>query len=130
MTFHPVCRYSTCADQTKWLDDRDKESLTMSSMSKVTNHANARPGEFHAGLENIVAAQTRLSRVEGERGELTIAGFAVEEIAPRATFEEMVHLLWYHTLPNRDQLAEFRARLAAERTLSAVELNVLRAAAV
>ena len=102
----------------------------MLSVNNVTNYPNPHPGDFHAGLENIVAAQTRLSRVEGERGELTIAGFAVEEIAPRATFEEMVHLLWYDTLPNRDQLAEFRARLAAEWTLSAVELNVLRAAAV
>ena len=102
----------------------------MLSVSNVTSHPNPHPGDFHAGLENIVAAQTRLSRVEGERGELTIAGFAVEEIAPRATFEEMVHLLWYDTLPSRDQLAEFRARLAAERTLSAIELNVLRAAAV
>ena len=102
----------------------------MLSVSNVTNHPNPHPRDFHAGLENIVAAQTRLSRVEGERGELTIAGFAVEEIAPRATFEEMVHLLWYDTLPSRDQLTEFRARLATERTLSAVELNVLRAAAV
>src|SRR5581483_4085879 len=45
------------------------------------------------GLEGIVAAETKLSMVDGERGELIIAGYPVEELAPRATFEEVVSLL-------------------------------------
>ena len=46
------------------------------------------------GLEGVVAAETKLSMVDGERGELIIAGYAVEELAPNATFEETVELLW------------------------------------
>ncbi|HWW61524.1 MAG TPA: citrate/2-methylcitrate synthase, partial [Thermoanaerobaculia bacterium] len=42
------------------------------------------------GLEGVVAAETRLSMVDGERGELIIAGYRVEELAARATFEETV----------------------------------------
>nr|MDP9481283.1 citrate synthase/methylcitrate synthase [Actinomycetota bacterium] len=34
-----------------------------------------------AGLEGVVAAETRLSRVDGEEGELIVAGFPVEELA-------------------------------------------------
>ena len=34
------------------------------------------------GLEGVVAAATRLSHVDGEAGRLTIAGYAVEDIAP------------------------------------------------
>jgi len=45
------------------------------------------------GLEGIVAAETRLSMVDGERGELVIGGFRVEELASWS-FEDTVELLW------------------------------------
>ena len=46
-----------------------------------------------AGLEGVVVAETALSMVDGERGELIIAGYPVDRLAPRATFEEVVELL-------------------------------------
>ena len=45
------------------------------------------------GLENIVAAETVLSEVDGQAGRLVIRGYAVEELAGRATYEETAHLL-------------------------------------
>ena len=60
------------------------------------------------GLQGIVAARTRLSRVDGQRGELVIGGFPVEEIGGRATFEELVFLLWNDRLPNARELAALR----------------------
>ncbi|MEF8813781.1 MAG: hypothetical protein V5A55_08185 [Halovenus sp.] len=41
--------------------------------------------EFHPGLEGITVAETRLSHIDGEAGELLIAGFPVEELAVNAT---------------------------------------------
>lgn len=84
---------------------------------------------FVAGLEGVVAAQTRLSSVDGKAGELIIAGFPVEELASRATFEETVYLLWHDTLPDARQLADFQQALATRRELSPVTLDLLRAAA-
>lgn len=84
---------------------------------------------FKPGLEGVVAAQTRLSSVDGRAGELIIAGFPVEELAGKATFEEAVYLLWYDQLPNATQLAEFQQAIAARRELPAVTLELLRAAA-
>ncbi|MCL5951436.1 MAG: citrate synthase/methylcitrate synthase [Chloroflexi bacterium] len=84
---------------------------------------------FIPGLEGVIAAQSRLSYINGQAGELIIAGFPVEEIAPRASFEEMTYLLWNDRLPNRQELDEFRARLAKERRLPAIALDVLKAAA-
>ena len=78
------------------------------------------------GLEGIVAAETRLSDVDGERGELTIAGFAVGELAARATFEETTWLLWHGDLPSREQLDSFRGRLAAARPLPPPTIALLR----
>jgi citrate synthase len=45
------------------------------------------------GLEGIVAAETRLSKVDGERGELIIAGFRLDELA-QLPFEEVVRRIW------------------------------------
>jgi citrate synthase len=84
---------------------------------------------FKPGLEGVVAAQTRLSNVDGLAGELIIAGFLLEAIAGRATFEEMIYLLWNDALPTAKALADFRARLAGQRKLPEAALGVLIAAA-
>src|SRR2546425_1919063 len=44
-------------------------------------------------LEGVVATSTRLSHVDGEAGRLTIAGDAVEELAPYARLQEIADLL-------------------------------------
>jgi citrate synthase len=81
------------------------------------------------GLEGVVATETRLSGVDGEAGELIIAGFSVEELVNRASFEETIYLLWHGALPDGEQLAAFREELAGRRMLAPATLNVLRAAA-
>jgi citrate synthase len=84
---------------------------------------------YKPGLEGVVAAQTRLSSVDGLAGELIIAGFPLEEIADRATFEEMVYLLWNDALPTQAQADAFRRELAERRALPGAALDLLRAAA-
>lgn len=46
------------------------------------------------GLEGVVVADTRLSHVDGEAGQLIIAGRSVEALAGDATFEQACALLW------------------------------------
>ncbi len=46
------------------------------------------------GLAGIVAAETRLSHVDGEAGRLIYRGFQLEELAGRASFEFVAALLW------------------------------------
>ncbi len=92
----------------------------------------ARDAGHHAanpGLQGVVAATTRLSSVDGEAGELIIAGYPVGEFAPRARFEETLHLLWYGALPNSAQLKALGDALAERRELPAITLTVLRDAA-
>jgi citrate synthase len=79
-----------------------------------------------AGLEDVVAATTTLSEVDGERGELIIGGFPVGELAARATFEETTWLLWHGELPTRRELEGFRTELAAARELPDATLMLLR----
>ena len=67
--------------------------------------------------------------VDGQRGELVIAGYPLEEIAERATFEELVFLLWNDHLPSASELTTFGEQLAAARELPAITREVLEAAA-
>ncbi|MGH3146993.1 MAG: citrate/2-methylcitrate synthase, partial [Rubrobacter sp.] len=83
--------------------------------------------ELVAGLEGIVAAETRLSGVDGEAGELIVSGFPVEELAGLASFEETVYLLWHDVLPDAEQLAAFGETLASRRALPGATLELLRA---
>ena len=85
--------------------------------------------EFRPGLEGVVAAETALSHVDGQKGELIIAGYAVEEIAPNATFEEATYLLWNGKRPTAAQLAGFTQALAALRTLPSATLKLLETVA-
>ena len=80
------------------------------------------------GLEGVVAANTRLSRVDGARGELLIAGFQVEQLAPRWTFPETAYLLWHGSLPTTEQRQAFERALALERELSATTLSLIESA--
>ncbi|MCL4833126.1 MAG: citrate synthase/methylcitrate synthase [Caldilineaceae bacterium] len=81
------------------------------------------------GLEGVIAGSTRLSRVNGLAGELIIAGYALEEIAANASFEETTFLLWNDRLPNGAELADFQRRLASLRALPAATVALLRAVA-
>jgi citrate synthase len=73
-------------------------------------------GVITGGLDGVVVADTRLSEVDGERGRLVIAGYDVESLAGRVTFEQAVALLLDGVLPGDDRrravadgLAEGRA---------------------
>ena len=81
------------------------------------------------GLDGVVAAQTRLSHVDGLAGELIIGGYELKELAGKVSFEAAAHLLWKGALPKGDELKTLRAEMAKQRKLPPETLNVLRAAA-
>jgi citrate synthase len=60
---------------------------------------------------------------------LVIRGFALEDVAPRATFEEIVFLLWNDSLPDARARDRFQADLAGRRSVEGHTLELLKAAA-
>ncbi len=97
----------------------------MSTAEPVVAAAPAKPA-FVKGLDGIVAAQTVLSSIDGQRGILTYRGINIHELAEHASYEEVVYLLWYGKLPNRQELADLEARLAANRPIPVQIVNILR----
>jgi citrate synthase len=84
---------------------------------------------YSPGLEGVIAAQTRLSSVDGQAGELIVRGFPVQTLATHAGYEEAAFLLWFDELPTAAQLADFRHALSARRSLPLATLALLQATA-
>ena len=69
------------------------------------------------GLEGVVAAETRLCDLDGKNGRLAYGGYDIDELARKATFEEVCYLLWEGELPDRAALDRFSAELVAVRAI-------------
>jgi len=69
------------------------------------------------GLEGIVANSTRLSDVQGLQGKLIYTGYDIGELAGKASYEEVIHLLWHGHLPNKRELADLCFNLRSRREL-------------
>ncbi|HEV3471260.1 MAG TPA: citrate synthase [Pyrinomonadaceae bacterium] len=92
-------------------------------MDKAENKPAA---ESPAGLEGVVAAETSIGDVDGERGVLIYQGLDIHELAEHSTFEETVYLLWHGRLPRRDELEAFRGALAAAQEVPGEVFELIR----
>ncbi len=78
------------------------------------------------GLQDVIAGESSICYIDGDRGILAYRGIDIHELAEKSTFEEVCYLLWYAQLPTRQQLADFRAALAAERKLDPAIISLLK----
>jgi citrate synthase len=81
------------------------------------------------GLEGVPIATSSVSKVDGEGGRLTYRGYSIEDLALRATFEEVVALLYDGQLPNAARLSEITAQLERDRALTDGQIEFARSAA-
>jgi citrate synthase len=77
------------------------------------------------GLEGVVAAQTKISDVDGRQGRLFYAGYDIADLAAHASFEETIHLLHHLELPTAAQLEQTVATLRAESSLDPLLLELI-----
>jgi citrate synthase len=82
-----------------------------------------------SGLADIVAAETTLSDVKGEEGRLVIAGYEVEDLAPNASFEQVVYLILHGNLPGTEELRSLKQQLSEYRLPEATKRILTEAAA-
>ena len=80
---------------------------------------------FKEGLEDVVAADSSICYIDGDRGILSYRGIDIHELAEHSTFEEICFLLWEGRLPRRDELDLLRRSIGAERALPPPMLELL-----
>jgi citrate synthase len=84
-------------------------------------------GEYVPGLEGIIAARTEISLVDGANGRLVYRGYVIADLAEEMSFEEVAHLLWKGSLPNRADLGALTRELAGSRTLTPAAIATIEA---
>ncbi|MGH2436038.1 MAG: citrate/2-methylcitrate synthase, partial [bacterium] len=82
--------------------------------------------EFKAGLKDVVAVNSAITTVDGDKGELRYRGYDIRDLATQSTYEEVVHLLWYGELPTPSQLRDTSRDLNAARPLPQAVLASMR----
>src|SRR5436853_3913020 len=78
------------------------------------------------GLEGVVAAETKLCDLDGANARLAYGGYGIDDLARRATFEEVCYLLWYGELPNRGQIDQLTVSMVAAREIPGALVDALR----
>ncbi|HUO07688.1 MAG TPA: citrate synthase [Phycisphaerae bacterium] len=68
-----------------------------------------------AGLRDVVALPSSITSIED--GVLAYRGINIDELAENASFEEVIYLLWYGSLPTKSQLEEIRTSIATQADL-------------
>src|ERR1041384_4755841 len=77
-----------------------------------------------SGLEDIIATSTSICSIEN--GVLCYRGINIDELAEKATFGEVTHLLLYGSLPTRTQLEKLENGIAEGGRLPAAHLKLIR----
>jgi citrate synthase len=90
--------------------------------------AMANETEVRVGLDGVVVAETRLSRVDGERGRLIVRGHDVEALARTRRFEDVAALLWTGALPDAAESWDLARELGEARVRAFARVPGLRAA--
>ena len=77
------------------------------------------------GLEGVVAAETRVGDVDGQRCQLIYRGYNIDELIGLATYEEVSFLLLRGALPARAPLDDWTRQLDAHRAMAPQMLALL-----
>ncbi|TMK84214.1 MAG: citrate synthase [Actinobacteria bacterium] len=67
------------------------------------------------GLEDVVAAQTAISDIDGKLGKLWYAGYSIDDLAANSSFEEVLFLVHHIQLPLQAELEELTEQMVNER---------------
>lgn len=84
------------------------------------------PETIHLGLAGINIDTSQISSIDGIKGELIYRGYDIRELANKASYEEVIYLLWHDDLPNKSQLTEFKESLKPQFALPEVVLESLK----
>lgn len=82
--------------------------------------------DFTAGLEDVIAGVSEICFIDGKEGRLLYRGYDINELVDKATFEEVIYLLWNGELPNATQLEELKKQIESYQTIPDEVLNIIK----
>ncbi len=82
---------------------------------------------LNTGLRGVTIASTKISDVKGAEGKLVYRGYRVKDLAGKISFEEVVYLLLFEQLPDKEALANFKQQIAEQRAVPEEILTAMKA---
>lgn len=80
--------------------------------------------QYFPGLEGVIAGETAVSTITGG---LSYRGYSIDDLSAGSTFPEVTYLLLNGSLPNEEQLADFKAILDESAELDPAIVALLKA---
>ena len=93
-------------------DSTEGESVI--DISKL--HSKANVFTYDPGFTSTASCESKITFIDGSNGILRYRGYDIEELASKSDFIEVVNLLIYGDLPNKEQLNKYK-RLISRHTL-------------
>jgi len=82
--------------------------------------------QYAKGLEGVIAAESKICKIDGAAGLLSYRGYRIEDLAEHCDFERVTYLLLNGTLPSKEEEARFRGRMRAQRPISKGVIAAIR----
>ena len=79
-------------------------------------HSQAKIFTYDPGFTSTASCESKITFIDGEKGILRYRGYDIEELAKKSDFIEVVNLLIYGDLPNKEQLNKYK-KLITRHTL-------------
>ena len=81
---------------------------------------------YDPGFTSTGSCQSKITFIDGDKGELLYRGYPIEELAERSSFLEVCYLLLYGELPTRAQFDDFVPRVTRHTMLHEQMTNFFR----
>jgi len=93
----------------------------------TTNRGNSEEqSNASPGLRDVIALDSQICYVDGEKGQLLYHGYDVVELAEQSSFEEVAYLLWYGRLPGKVEFDAFLGGFTGSMELPTETVMILR----
>src|SRR5437870_4806178 len=79
-----------------------------------------------AGLEDVIAGESGICYIDGNKGILAYRGYSIHELATNSTFEETSYLLWFGRLPKQTELDDVSKKLSSSRAIPQAVTDAMR----
>ena len=92
----------------------------------MCNSSCAEDKQPEAGLADVVACQSEICFIDGDKGRLVYRGYDAIELAEKSSFEEVAYLLWYGAMPRATEYKAFLSGFIGSMTLPVETAMLLR----
>ncbi len=82
--------------------------------------------EVKVGLQDVVISTSAICSIDGQQGKLIYCGYDIRDLAERASFEEVVYLLWNGKLPKRAELEQLKQQFAENASVPPQIIDLLK----